>query len=998
MVRVHLLGGLEVEGVPALGLGSRKGRAVLRRLAAAEGSVVSEEVLLDIAWPDGHPVRPRDQLAVLVSRLRSALGTDAIVRQDAGYRLATTWLDLDEVRSAARELPATEAGLRAGQQALRLVRGPLLPEEDQPWVEEQRTALQELVQQLRRATATAALAAGRPGEAVELARACLLEDAYDEHALRLLMEASLAGGQVPAALRAYEEAAGRLADELGVDPSPETRALHLRLLQRTAEPVAVPAVGGRDGLVASLLRSPVPSLQLVTGAPGMGKTTLVDALASSAESVVRVRGHATGLGVPLQPVLDALSGVPLTGPGALLAPLLQPGATGSAAATALEVSHDRAALAAAVAHVLTELAAGGRVLVLVDDGQLLDEASAALLRHIARAASQVPVLVVVAARPGTGPDWTAATRHELEPLGLAEVTAVVGPGRAAEVLALSNGHPLFVSELARSEGPLADDVLVAIGQRFDRSPALTEVLRTAAVLAEQVDVDLLATVLQRPVPEVLDQLDEAVAQQLLRTTVDGFAFVHDLHRQALTHAVSPARAALLHRLAARALADRPRQDPVRIGHHALAGGDDELAAMALTAAAELATARYEHVEALAMLDRAVPLAPTPERRLRRAQALLMLGRYDEADAEATSAGSGPDALEVRALVAYLSRDLDNALHLAHTAAAAATDPEQAAGCLVLAARILLATGQLEASESAFREALALSTGRVRGIAGVWLALALATRDEATEALLVLRSPAVAQVRSLPLVEPHRGLAHGRALAMTGRAAEAVAVFDQLAATVAEQQVRRFAGRAENFRGWVLRNVGAVDAAKASNEMAWDAVQALDAVTGAEARGHAVLDLADHALRTGSLTEAEHWVDLAREAELAPHVMRWRFDLRRDLLAGRLALAHGDADAAEERAEAARAGAAAVGVRRFTVQADLLTARARAHRGEPAGPLPSPAEVARFAALESWWLMAELARDLGDDRWRAAAAQRVDALLPGAGAWAEDLRAAARQLL
>src|SRR3954469_9770541 len=41
MVRVHLLGGLEVEGVPALGLGSRKGRAVLRRLAVAAGAVVA---------------------------------------------------------------------------------------------------------------------------------------------------------------------------------------------------------------------------------------------------------------------------------------------------------------------------------------------------------------------------------------------------------------------------------------------------------------------------------------------------------------------------------------------------------------------------------------------------------------------------------------------------------------------------------------------------------------------------------------------------------------------------------------------------------------------------------------------------------------------------------------------------------------------------------------------------------------------------------------------
>jgi DNA-binding SARP family transcriptional activator len=60
MARVHLLGGLEVEGVPALALGSRKGRAVLRRLAAAAGAVVAEDELVEVAWPEGAPVRAKE--------------------------------------------------------------------------------------------------------------------------------------------------------------------------------------------------------------------------------------------------------------------------------------------------------------------------------------------------------------------------------------------------------------------------------------------------------------------------------------------------------------------------------------------------------------------------------------------------------------------------------------------------------------------------------------------------------------------------------------------------------------------------------------------------------------------------------------------------------------------------------------------------------------------------------------------------------------------------
>ena len=980
MARVHLLGGLEVEGVPALALGSRKGRAVLRRLAAAAGAVVAEDELVEVAWPEGAPVRAKEQLPVLVSRLRSALGSDRIVRQDAGYRLLTDWLDVTEVDAAAAALPALPpaAALQRGRDALQLLRGPLLPEEELPWVDEARSQARDSAQALRRVTAQAALRAGLPRECTDLARTCLAEDPYDETVLRLLMEAALAGGLVPAALQAYEQTAERLADELGVDPSPETRALHLRLLQRTAEPAQQsPAATGRRGLVAAVLASPEPSLHLVLGIAGMGKSTLLDQLAAAATThVLRVQGDATGLGVPLQPVLDALPDLRLSGP------------LESTAARALTGGADRAAVARAVAQALEEL---GPTLLLVDDGQLLDAASATLLQHLCRPGSRTRVTVVVAARPGAGPDWGSATVHELDPLTLEDTTALVGPARAQELHERSGGHPLFLAELARSQEGLPGDVLAAVAHRFSRSPELTEVLRAAAVLGTSIDVDVLSAVLDRPASEVVDQLDSAVAQQLLRSTADGYAFAHDLHREALTSLVTPARATLLHRAAAQAIA--ARGSTARLGHHALAGGDDELAASALAAAAEVASVRYEHEQALAMLERAVSLAATPKRRLQQARALVMVGRYDEADAEARNGDdedTHAEALEVRALAAYLQRELDSALELATHAATATTDPERAAGCLALAARIRLGRGDLERAEADLREAMALSTGQVRGVAAVWLAVTLTTRGDAEEGYAVVTSPATRLVRSLPLVEPHRHLAHGRALAMLGRPAEAIEVFDRLRATVEEQHVLRFAGRAENFRAWVLRNLGATAEAQDANQQAWDAVQALDPVTGAEARGHAILDLADAALRGGDLSTAEHWLDLARKAELAPHIMKWRFDLRRDLLAGRFALTTGDADGALELAARVRDGAQQVGVDRFVVQAGLLAAHAEGRPAEDVARLAG--RLAEVAPLESWWLLADLGPEFRDQ-----ARSRVEALLPHAGPWAEDLRKAAQSL-
>lgn len=44
------------------------------------------------------------------------------------------------------------------------------------------------------------------------------------------MQAEAASGDTAAALRTYEQLRGTLADELGVDPDPQTRNLHRQLL------------------------------------------------------------------------------------------------------------------------------------------------------------------------------------------------------------------------------------------------------------------------------------------------------------------------------------------------------------------------------------------------------------------------------------------------------------------------------------------------------------------------------------------------------------------------------------------------------------------------------------------------------------------------------------------------------------------------------------------------------------------------------------------------
>lgn len=117
-LRVRLMGGLSVDGVPERQIGSRKARLLLARLAAARGETVPVEHAADALWGDVLPARPADQVGVLVSRLRAVIGADRIVRRSAGYALRDVWLDVEEVELRVGEAmladhPHDEAVLRA---------------------------------------------------------------------------------------------------------------------------------------------------------------------------------------------------------------------------------------------------------------------------------------------------------------------------------------------------------------------------------------------------------------------------------------------------------------------------------------------------------------------------------------------------------------------------------------------------------------------------------------------------------------------------------------------------------------------------------------------------------------------------------------------------------------------------------------------------------------------------------------------------------------------
>ncbi len=254
LMRMRLLGGLEAEGVNLGRLGSRKARRVLARLAVARGAPVAVDSLADIVWGDDQPSHPADQLSVLISRLRSAVGAENVVRTDAGYCLGIDWLDLvaveELVGEARRRMDAGAVGpaQMAARGALELLRGPLLPEEpdDTSWLEADRASLARSASTARLVAAEATLTAGDPWAAAAYADSALTAEPYDEAALRVLMSAHAAAGRPALAFRAYAEMAERLRTDLGIDPAAATRALHVALLREGDRPNAPASSVGSD--------------------------------------------------------------------------------------------------------------------------------------------------------------------------------------------------------------------------------------------------------------------------------------------------------------------------------------------------------------------------------------------------------------------------------------------------------------------------------------------------------------------------------------------------------------------------------------------------------------------------------------------------------------------------------------------------------------------------------------------------------------------------------
>jgi DNA-binding SARP family transcriptional activator/tetratricopeptide (TPR) repeat protein len=291
-----------------VGLGGPRQQAVLARVLAGDGDVVSVEQIIEDVWgPTASPAQVASVHAY-VSRLRGVLGTAAIRRSTGGYVLGRGAVAVDAQAFAADVARGRQALARGDdaaaaallESALARWSGPrpFGPLGDIPFLdplvarlEEQRVAAAEML-------ADAHVRLGRAGEDVVLLDELAVTDPLRESLTARLVTALYAAGRQADALAAYERCRHALADQLGVDPTPALRSVYAAVLaQEAPSPAAVAgrvlptnlpprnqSFVGREVLLDELDRlldddRHRPRAVALTGLGGVGKTELAVELA-----------------------------------------------------------------------------------------------------------------------------------------------------------------------------------------------------------------------------------------------------------------------------------------------------------------------------------------------------------------------------------------------------------------------------------------------------------------------------------------------------------------------------------------------------------------------------------------------------------------------------------------------------------------------------------------------------------------------------------------------
>lgn len=284
------------------------GRALslLGLLALRLGQAMPADRLVDELWGGEPPATARTLLQGFVSRLRKALGAEAIETTGAGYRLtvADTAVDVHRFRAmleASRDVDGSDRASRLAA-ALELWRGPALADVTyEPFAQREITALEDLRLDARQDLLRTRLDLGHHRQVVGELERLIASHPFHERLWELLVLALYRSGRQADALDACRRARTTMVSELGLDPGPDLRSLEERVLDQdpsldAATTTDASGTAGRAWLprerrtVTVVFAEVAPTDASVD--PELQEQTIADALEQVAEAMATLGGTA----------------------------------------------------------------------------------------------------------------------------------------------------------------------------------------------------------------------------------------------------------------------------------------------------------------------------------------------------------------------------------------------------------------------------------------------------------------------------------------------------------------------------------------------------------------------------------------------------------------------------------------------------------------------------------------------------------------------------------
>lgn len=456
---------------------------------------------------------------------------------------------------------------------------------------------------------------GRPQEALPFARAFAINAPYDESARATLIRLLVSSGRADEAEQQYN-LGKRMLLEAGLESSGElfqawrgkpgvtrSAASEITNAPQLRDPVSL---AGREqeivqlhAVITEALEQKHPNVLLLSGAPGIGKTRLLDVASQlGVQSGARIFGanaFEMQMRRPFSIWIDLLN-------------RQSPEDVEKIFSNSDESSRD--SLLEKLAICVSRHFKSGPLMMIFDDVQWWDESSATALGLLSRFMESESVVVLLAGRSSEMNDNNALqqvlrslrsagilTEIPLQPLSEEAIfTIIKDQATNVDAASLSSecaGNPLLAIELARAvaTGGTQHSLDAVIRDRIAHFDLQTlDILHWAAVLSSRIDLDILNELTGLDITEIGRSLELAERYALLIPVDLGFRFSHELVAKSLYNEISPTRQRIMHRKVAELLQQRlsPELDlAADLAHHASLSGDTMLATIAMISAGRL---------------------------------------------------------------------------------------------------------------------------------------------------------------------------------------------------------------------------------------------------------------------------------------------------------------------------------------------------------------------------------------------------------------------------